>query len=133
VRTVLLDTVGLIALWDSGDQWHAAASAAMSEIIKRPVKLIATSWIMVECANTVARKSHRLNAPMFRDELRRSGNLIEPTPEEIETAWTAYRDDKTSKASIVDHVSFVVMRREGIFEALTNDHHFKTAGFVTLF
>jgi len=30
---VFLDTVGLIALWDQADQWHAAADAAMADLI----------------------------------------------------------------------------------------------------
>jgi len=30
-------------------------------------------------------------------------------------------------------VSFIVMRREGITEAFTNDRHFPAAGLITLF
>jgi predicted nucleic acid-binding protein len=30
-------------------------------------------------------------------------------------------------------ISFVVMLREGLTEALTGDHHFEQAGFVALF
>ncbi len=33
----------------------------------------------------------------------------------------------------VDHLSFVLMADAGITEAFTNDAHFRTAGFVTLF
>ena len=41
--------------------------------------------------------------------------------------------DEADDAGIVDHVSFVVMRRLGISDAFTNDRHFKAAGFNTLF
>lgn len=40
---------------------------------------------------------------------------------------------EAAQAGIVDHVSFLVMRRLGITEAFTNDRHFSAAGFITLF
>ena len=36
-------------------------------------------------------------------------------------------------AGIVDHISFVVMRRLEIADAFSNDGHFQAAGFTTLF
>ena len=35
MTSVLLDTVGLIAVWDVDDQWHAAAENAYQRIISR--------------------------------------------------------------------------------------------------
>jgi uncharacterized protein len=45
-------------------------------------------------------------------------------------AWAMleHMDDKTW--SLVDASSFIVMRRLGIVEAFTGDHHFVQAGFV---
>lgn len=40
------------------------------------------------------------------------------------------RDDK--EWSLTDCISFVVMRREGLTEALTGDRHFEQAGFTPL-
>ena len=34
--------------------------------------------------------------------------------------------------SLTDFISFVVMEREGLTEALTGDHHFEQAGFTAL-
>ena len=46
---------------------------------------------------------------------------------------TSISRDEAGQAGIVDHVSFAVMRRLGITQAFTNDRHFQTAGFETLF
>ena len=56
-----------------------------------------------------------------------------PTALEDDQAWLDYRDGHAGEAGIVDHLSFIVMRREGITDAFTNDRHFKVAGFHTLF
>ena len=90
MTAVFLDTVGLLALWDLSDQWHAAAEAAFKELSQRRATLVTTAYILLECGNAAA-------------------------------------------AGIVDHLSFVVMRRHGIQEAFTNDQHFRAAGFTTLF
>jgi predicted nucleic acid-binding protein len=59
--------------------------------------------------------------------------LVEPAASDLEVAWTAYARGEAGSAGIVDHVSFVVMRRLGIIDAFTNDRHFRAAGFDTLF
>jgi len=42
----------------------------------------------------------------------------------------AQRSDK--EWTLTDCISFVVLQREGITEALTGDHHFEQAGFLAL-
>ena len=69
----------------------------------------------------------------LREELLDDGLLIEPSASDCEQAWAAYERGKAGDAGIVDHISFVVMRRLGLTEAFTHNAHFKAAGFVTLF
>ena len=69
----------------------------------------------------------------LRSWLAAKGWLIEPTASDLDTAWAEYRAANVGAAGIVDHVSFVVMRRLGITDAFTNDRHFQAAGFATLF
>jgi predicted nucleic acid-binding protein len=68
-----------------------------------------------------------------RASLEDSGRLIEPTLEDWHQAWVAYARGDAAGAGIVDHVSFLVMRRLGITDVFSNDRHFKAAGFNTLF
>ena len=55
------------------------------------------------------------------------------TGAEMNIAWEAYDRGEANAAGIVDHISFVIMRRLGITDAFTNDRHFRAAGFVPLF
>ncbi len=133
MTAVFLDTVGLLAVWDTSDQWNAAADAAYREVIQRGQPVLTTPLILWECGNAAARRPFRQRVNVLRQKLIQEGLLIEPTPQEIESAWTAYDRGQAAQAGIVDHVSFVVMRRLGITQAFTNDRHFQAAGFVPLF
>jgi uncharacterized protein len=133
VRTVLLDTVGLIALWETTDQWHLPAEAAMQSLRRFPVRLVTTTAVLLECGNAAARKPYRNDVFMLRHQLVAHGDLIPATDGDVEQAWQTYQQQPQGAAGIVDHVSFAVMRRLRITEAFTNDRHFQAAGFTILF
>ena len=48
------------------------------------------------------------------------------------TGLTLYFSRPDKDWSLTDCISFVIMQREGITEALTGDHHFEQAGFNIL-
>lgn len=133
MNTILLDTVGLVAIWDEHDQWHDAAEAAMKILSARRIRFVATPQILLECGNAVARRAYRSEVYPLRQRLMHQQNLIVPSDDEMEKAWIAYESDTAGGASIVDHISFVILRRMGIKNVFTNDRHFKAAGFNTLF
>src|SRR5579885_1786726 len=133
MRDVFLDTVGMIAVWDDTDQWHAGAQAAYALLLSQGRKLITTSLVLCECGNASARRTYRSDVCDLRRALVQEGLLIEPTAQEIESAWAAYERGEAGQAGIVDHISFQVMRRLGLTEAFTNDQHFRAAGFTVLF
>lgn len=130
---VFLDTVGLIAVWDTADQWHPAADDAYRQLLSRRRRLVTTSPVLLECGNAAARRPYRPRVNELRLALMAGGLLIEPTPADLGTAWADFDRGAPGQAGIVDHVSFAVMRRMGIAEAFTNDRHFRAEGFTTLF
>ena len=130
---VFLDTVGLIAQWDMGDQWHGLAEAAYKQIVAQRKSPLTTTFILLECGNTAARRTFRSDVCALRHTLELRNELIQPTEDDWKQAWAAYERGEAAQAGIVDHVSFVIMRRLGITEAFTNDRHFQAAGFTTLF
>src|SRR3712207_6783699 len=133
MNPMFLDTVGMIAVWDDTDQWHVAAHAAYQQLLARGRRLVTTYLVLCECGNATARRPYRSDVNELRKFLIQEQLLVEPTAEELEKAWAAYDRGEAGQAGIVDHISFVVMRRSGIPEAFTNDRHFHAAGFVTLF
>ncbi len=133
MNEVFLDTVGILALWDRSDQWHAAADAAYQKLVQQQHRLTTTTLVLWECGNASARRPYRTQVNALRKQLIEAELLIEPTADEVEQAWTAYDRGEAGEAGIVDHVSFMVMRRLGLTEAFTNDRHFEAAGFRILF
>jgi uncharacterized protein len=130
---VFLDTVGLLALWDADDQWHAVAEAAFVGVGHEKALPTTTSFILLECANAAARRPFRQAVERLREQLESAGALVFPTNEDWHGAWASYRGGSAGQPGIVDYVSFTVMRRLGIQRAFTNDRHFREAGFETLF
>lgn len=133
MNDVFLDSVGLLAIWNRRDQWHAVALAAIEDLTKTRIGMVTSSFVLLECGNAATRYSFRSLVTSLRDELRNQGKLIDPTGEDIESAWTAYNHGEANNAGIVDQVSFVVMRRLGLTRAFTNDLHNRAAGFETMF
>jgi predicted nucleic acid-binding protein len=130
---VFMDSVGLLALWSESDQWHEAAGEAFAEITRKKDALLTTTFVMLECGNAVARRGFRQDANDLRERLEKSGKLVWPTETDWKLAWQNYQRGEADAAGIVDHVSFVVMRRLGLAKAFTNDRHFRAAGFENLF
>jgi uncharacterized protein len=133
MNAVFLDTVGLLALWDTNDQWHSAAEATFATFHRDKVLLTTTSFVLLECANAAARRPYRQTVERLRDRMESNNMLIFPTDTDWRQAWAAYRQSNAGQPGIVDYVSFAVMRRLGILQAFTNDRHFQEAGFETLF
>ncbi len=69
----------------------------------------------------------------LRQRLEAIGRLVVPDDDDWRQAWASYRRGEAGLAGLVDHLSFVVMRRLGLEAAFTNDRHFQAAGFRILF
>jgi predicted nucleic acid-binding protein len=128
---MLLDTSGLMCLFDKRDIRHADATRHYSSANRR----LTHNYVLSEfVALAMARRAPRSEALHFVEALVNS--------EEIEVIWVdrdlhdrsldllKQRDDKTW--SLCDAVSFVTMKDRDILQALTTDHDFEQAGMVKL-
>lgn len=130
---VFLDTVGLLALWNESDQWHAAAQEAFDLLEAANRSYVSTPFVLAECGNAASRRAFRQDVVKVRKSLEADNSLIWPTDHDWFAAWQQYESGRPGDPGIVDCISFAVMRRFGLADAFTNDQHFAAAGFTTLF
>ncbi|TWT87744.1 hypothetical protein Mal64_32870 [Pseudobythopirellula maris] len=133
MRPVFLDTVGVIALLNRSDQWRPAALEAYEKLRKERREFLATTFVLLEAGNAVARTPLRGRVFALASSMSSEGRLITPDESDWEQAWRAYETAHAGGPSIVDCVSFQIMRRLGLSEVFTNDAHFAAAGFRPLF
>src|SRR4051794_34102893 len=97
---VFLDTVGMIAVWDTSDQWHAPAEAAYRALLAQGRRLVTTNLVLLECGNAAARRPYRQRVDPLRRAFEGEGLVFDPTAEEWEQAWTAYDRGEAGDAGI---------------------------------
>jgi predicted nucleic acid-binding protein len=98
-------------------------------------QLVSTGWVLTEFADGMAKPRWRSTFAALHDELIANPNfrLVGFSDELFAAGLLLFRSRSDKAWSLTDCISFVVMERETIREALTGDRHFEQAGFVPLF
>jgi uncharacterized protein len=131
---VFLDTSFAVALGIEDDVLHEQAVRLADRIREEQTRMVTTQAVLFEVGNFLSKKKFRTLAAALIDSLRSGGDVeILGVPDELfEEAFALYRDRPDKSWSLTDCLSFVVMRRYAITDALTADHHFRQAGFRPL-
>jgi predicted nucleic acid-binding protein len=126
---VLVDTSGLLAYLDRDAPEHPAAVAALDRLLTASASLVTHSYVLIETSALVQRRLGLSASRDLHDE-------IEPV---LDQRWvdrelhragvSALLAAARREVSLVDWVSFELMRREGIDDAFTFDRHFAERGF----
>ncbi len=130
MNTVFADTFYLLALLNKHDEAHEKALEYSAKI----GKLVTTEWVLTELADGLASSRHRNMFWQTRQELLADADVqVVPLDMQVYEEGIRLYASRADKAwSLTDCISFLVMQREHITEALTGDHHFEQAGFVAL-
>lgn len=123
---IFIDTSALFALLDRDDDAHRRARAFFEQ---GPPSLLTHNYVVAE---TTALVHRRLGAVLGRTLLEDLMPVIAIrwVDEEIHRAATsAFLAAVRRRTSLVDWVSFEVMRRDGIEQAFTFDRDFVSTGF----
>lgn len=128
---MLLDTSGLMCLFDQRDSRHVPATKHYDSATRR----LTHNYVLTEfVALAIARKAPLPDALRFIDAIHHSDEVevvwIDTVLHERAMRFLAQREDK--HWTLCDAVSFVLMGGNKIGEALTTDHDFEQAGFVRL-
>lgn len=126
-----VDTHYLLALLNRADEAHAAAAAASRQRVER---LVTTTWVLIEFADAMSAAASRGRAARLISGYLANPlvTIIRPEWDQFEAGLRLYAARRDKGWSLTDCLSFEEMRRMGIREALTGDHHFEQAGFVAL-
>jgi uncharacterized protein len=136
VKRVFVDTGGFVALLVAEDHMHERATALFKTASLDRWTLVTTNAVLIETHAvllTRARDGRRV-ALSFVDAVQSSpALLVERISSDDETRAVALIRGHTDKSySFCDALSFVVMDRLGIAEAIAFDRHFREYGRFTI-
>lgn len=128
---MLLDTSGLLSLFDEGAGAHPEAVRCY----RGASRLLTHNYVLAEfVALAHSRRMPRRQSLDFLTDLlghpRVGLTWVDQPLHRSAMNLLGQRLDKSY--SLCDAVSFVVMRGQGVTDALTSDHHFEQEGFVCL-
>ncbi|MFZ5880731.1 MAG: type II toxin-antitoxin system VapC family toxin [Chloroflexota bacterium] len=131
---LFLDTAFAIALISPKDIFHDKAMALSSQIRQGGIHMLTTRAILIEIGNSLAKANTRQAAIEMLESIEADdGITIVPMTEELYKESFKFFGSRMDKEwGLVDCISFVVMQKFELTEALTSDRHFEQAGFIPL-
>jgi len=125
---IFLDTSAIYALADSRDLSHHDAIQRLQGILGRGEELLTHNYVVLESVSLLQARLGLSAASKFAKES--TAFVIEWVDEELH-ASSIRALEKSGKRSIslVDHISFLVMKRRSVTTAFAFDPDFKAEGF----
>jgi predicted nucleic acid-binding protein len=135
MKPLFADTFYWIALLHRREAWHGRVVALSRTLATRP--LLTTEWVLAEflafysAGGPVTRQRAAAKTRQILDDP--SVSVFSPAQALFLDGLALYESRPDKGYSLTDCLSMHVMRREGLTEVLTNDHHFTQEGFRILF
>jgi predicted nucleic acid-binding protein len=123
VKGVFADSFYFFALLNPRDAAHGRAlefSRAFDGLI------VSSSWVFTELGDGLSAPPDRAAFVRLLDHFTVDPlcRLIGPSPEFFQAGVDLFRARSDKGWSLTDCISFAIMRRENLIDALTGDHHF---------
>lgn len=130
--TAFIDTSAFFAILDGDDHNHAAAGRIWKTLLEQSTVLVCSNYILIECFALLQRRLGLEAARVFQSDV--VGVLqVRWVDEELHAAGVAaLLTAGRRQLSLVDCVSFELMRRLGLTTAFAFDQDFADQGFSCL-
>jgi len=129
VNAVFADTSGLLALLNPKDHNHARADRAFGSLRARQAALVSTSFVLVETYALIGRRLGLEAVRRFRADFAPLIDVVWVDEALHEAGLDLLLQRRKRLLSLVDAVSFVMMRQRKIGEAFAFDPHFEAENF----
>jgi uncharacterized protein len=130
--TVFVDTSSLLAVLDADDLNHPPAKALWESLLGGGTDLVTHNDILVETSALVLRRLGLEALRVFETDIVPVLRVVWVTPDVHKAAVGARLLAARRALSLVDCVSFEVMRRAGLRSAFAFDSHFAEFGHELL-
>ena len=136
-ETVFWDTSAFVALGNADDDLHEQAVQVSTALARERARVVTTSAVLTEVANTFSRSAWRPVARQLVESLRQSVQMGAATIVHVDRAlwdrgWTLFVSRSDKNWGLNDCISFVVMEEQSVTRAFASDRHFEQAGFERL-
>ena len=131
MKRLFVDTSGWFDLMFPGSPVHAG----IARLVRAPdTRFVTSTYVLDELAALMVARSHHAVAARAGSFIRSAPELSLEHPDAAEEAraWQLFLDRPDNSYSLTDCLSFVIMRRLGITEAVAIDAHFRQEGFTVL-
>ena len=129
---VFLDTSAVLALLNPKDEQHGRARRVFETLRAQEAGLVTTSFVLVETYALLARRMGLAAVRAFRNDLMPLLDVVWIGADAHEAGLDLVLERKKRDLSLVDAVSFVVMREQRLEHAFAFDSHFEDEGFSLL-
>lgn len=129
---VFVDTSAVLAFLSPADESHEPARRAFARLQAREAPLVTTSFVLVEIYALLGRRMGLEAIEAFRKDFAPLLEIVWIDADLHEGGLDLLLERRIRDVSLVDAVSFLVMRRRRLDEAFAFDRHFREEGFTLL-
>jgi predicted nucleic acid-binding protein len=128
VSRIFADTSGLFALLVSSDANHAKAKRAFRTLEARQAHLLTSSYVLVETYALIGRRVGLAGVRSFREDFAPLLEIVWVDAKLHERGLDLLLERASEKLSLVDAVSFEVIRHRDCDQVFAFDRHFVREG-----